>query len=426
MSHFVDTQYAMPGRGIVGDAPWGVVDGWRREKPEFWITKKLHSPVKVPEGVLSVPMIGQAIQVPIENQYDFMNLSSLKASYSIGKEVGRASLDVPAHSHGVLSLTPKTAVQAGDTLELRFESAAGMLIDEYRLPIGTKHQSNKPLSTSNSPIIVRDVSALAGEGLEIIGSDFSLLFDKAGGYLRRCVAHGIPTLLELPSLHVLPTETPLQSIPSRSTWNLKSLTWSRQGKDVHLTISGSYPGFGGSYTITITRSGEMTVHSSFTYSGTERKAREIGLSFSVPRQCDILSWVRNADWSVYPDDHIGRPIGTATAFAKHDESVPPKWPWSQDNSPMGSNDFRSTKRNIQFASISYASGIGASIWSNGNQNLRAMVDTDRIVINVSDWFGGTNVGWGEWTTNYGPGKTIHPGDKLESTIQLNLVESCKK
>ena len=54
-SHFIENQYRLPGRGLVGDAPWGVVDGWRRKKPEFWITKKLHSPVKLKEGPIALP-----------------------------------------------------------------------------------------------------------------------------------------------------------------------------------------------------------------------------------------------------------------------------------------------------------------------------------------------------------------------------------
>ena len=45
--HFLEEQYRVRGRGLVGDAPWGVVDGWRRPKPEFWHTKKLHSPVRI-------------------------------------------------------------------------------------------------------------------------------------------------------------------------------------------------------------------------------------------------------------------------------------------------------------------------------------------------------------------------------------------
>ena len=31
-SHFIENQYRLPDRGLVGDAPWGVVDGWRRKK----------------------------------------------------------------------------------------------------------------------------------------------------------------------------------------------------------------------------------------------------------------------------------------------------------------------------------------------------------------------------------------------------------
>ena len=56
--------------------------------------------------------------------------------------------------------------------------------------------------------------------------------------------------------------------------------------------------------------------SSLPYSGEEIRVREIGLRFSVPRDCEVLEWDRRAPWNVYPSDHIGRPRGTARAFVR--------------------------------------------------------------------------------------------------------------
>jgi len=78
-------------------------------------------------------------------------------------------------------------------------------------------------------------------------------------------------------------------------------------------------------------------------------AREVGLRFFVPKSAALLQWERRAESNVYPPDHIGRPLGSTRAHADHGSQLPPTWPWGQDNSPMGSNDFRSTKRNILWA-----------------------------------------------------------------------------
>jgi len=89
---------------------------------------------------------------------------------------------------------------------------------------------------------------------------------------------------------------------------------------------------------------------------------------------------------------------------------------------MGSNDFRSTKRHLNYGSIRYAGGAGITFLSDGQQALRAIVDSDRISVHLSDWYGGTNVGLGEWVQNYGRGKEIKTGDVLKSEVKLDLVK----
>ena len=59
---FVDSVYRMPGRGIVGDPPWGVIEGWRqRPRPEWFLCKKLFSPIRIAEEPLA-PVAERRVQ----------------------------------------------------------------------------------------------------------------------------------------------------------------------------------------------------------------------------------------------------------------------------------------------------------------------------------------------------------------------------
>jgi len=95
----------------------------------------------------------------------------------------------------------------------------------------------------------------------------------------------------------------------------------------------------------------------------------------------------------------------------------------QDDSPMGTNDFRSTKRNIDHAAITSSDGTGLYIESNGEQHLRASVESDRIAVFLNDWFGGTASQADEWVQNYGAGRVVKPHDRLQGVLRLRLLDS---
>ncbi len=420
-SHFIEGEYRLPHRGLVGDAPWGVVDGWRRPKPEFWITKKLHSPIKLKDAPVALPAPGQPITLTVENQYDFTDLAELTIAWQIGKQQGRAKAAVPSHATGELKIKPARPPCAGDVLALRFTDARDRLVDAYRLPFGEPHidaPSWRP--PQPAPLRISRENVLAGPATCVTGPDFALAFDEASGLLRRAVALGEPLLLELPALHVLPAATPFAPVPDRLSWRLRSFEIKPDAGNVRVRLQGAYDRFDGGYDVLITPGGQITVHSSFRYTGERFLAREVGLVLTVPKECDRLRWNRQAEWSVYPNDHIGRPAGAASAVAVHPAALPPTWNWAADNSPMGSNDFRSTKRHIRWAVLGYPGGPAVEVTSDGSQSARATVESDRIALHVNDWYGGTHVGLWEWTSNYGEGKPVATGDTIASTIRLQI------
>jgi beta-galactosidase len=422
-SHFIENQYRLPGRGLVGDAPWGVVDGWRRKKPEFWITKKLHSPVKLKEGSISLPASGEMIRLAAENQYDFTDLSELRVEWQIGKDRGLARASGPAHQVGQIEVELRQRPVAGQVLELKIHDRPGRVVDAYRFPFGHAHEDPPKLRRpAPAPLRILHENVLAGPGTRVAGNDFDLLFDDASGGLRRGVAFGQALLLEFPQIHLLPAAEPLRSLPGPMTWRLQKFEVQPVGANVRVWLQGAYEHLEGGYELIITSEGALTVQAAFKYSGEKLLVREAGLVLSVPRDCDYLRWQRRAEWSVYPDDHIGRPLGQTRAFSAHPDQLPPTWAWKLDNSPMGCNDFRSTKRHVCWASLAYPEGPGVWLESDGTQHVRAEVQSDRIALHINDWFGGTHSGLWEWTSNYGEGKTIAPGETIKSTVRLRLAQ----
>jgi beta-galactosidase len=413
--HPIDGIYHMPGRGIVGDAPWGLIDGWRRKKPEYWHIKMLMSPIHLQERNLSQWKSGDPVAFNVDNRYEFTNLSEINLEWSLGNEHGTLHPDIAPHTSGRITIPTQTA-SPGDILLLRFLDAQGHLIIPHRMRVGTvsapaDKNSNKPAGLH----YVREDYWLGGPLERFMGDNFEIAFDGGNGRIRRALVNRQSVLYESPKLHVLPIESTLNEFPIYETWRLtKPLEVRPAGENYEVIETGTYRDFAGELRYLISPDGGVRVSYDFTYTGTDARAREVGMQFGVPPWCDKLQWHRVGEWTVYPDDHIGRNDGVAMAHASGPQSVPPSQPFALDDTAIGTNDFRSTKRNFVFASLLDKDGYGIGIEAVGAQHLRASVQGDVIEVNVNDWFGGVAAtAWGEWWRNYGQGRELRPDDPNE-------------
>jgi hypothetical protein len=415
-SHGVDRIYSKEGYGLVGDAPWGVIDGWRRKKPEFWHIKKLYSPIHVTTTKLNTPSAG-TFQIPVSNRYFFTNLSELAIQWRIGDKEGTVNADVAPQSSGVLEVPVPPSVASNAPLELRF-LRGDMLVDIESIQRGEAPAVVPPVSKA-SPLRRHDQDLLSGITPRIDGDDFALGLSGRRGLLQYFVANNAITLYDQPQVHVLASRSSLQ-FPDTSTWTLdRPIEISETNGGMSFLSQGHYSNLVGTYRTLVTPGGEVTISCDFSYAGPDILAKEIGFQFDVPLALDHLSWQRKGEWSWYPEDHIGALHGDVKAHSGRPAFTVPTWPFGEDDSPMGSNMYRSTKRNILSATVTNAAGQGWAIQSDGTQHLRASVGTDRISVYVSDFYGGSTADMGEYVENYGDGNMLHSGDRIHSTLHLS-------
>lgn len=370
----MDDTFQLPDGRSVGYGTWGPLDGWRRAKPEAWHVRKTYSPVRIDESHHNVP-VGVPVELPVLNQANFSNLREFDIQWSIGDEHGRIEADVPPHTKGTLRITPQRAPGAGAVLKIEVRDPRGFVADEYAFAFGTgEENSANPAgnaartrwNASIQDLVSRDTGLLAGD---VSGPALMVLPLNNGGGKQMNGKYFYP--------------------PDNRT----AANWKVAAVDVKpdaVTVSGEYAEAKGTITYTMTGNGELKVSYRFTMKQ-DVNPRQVGLVFDAPRDWDTVTWRRNAPYTVYPADHIGRPAGTAKAFGKKglyeaaNLREPPTWPWSEDATEGGTHDFRSTKEQILSYRLTDGSGRGIEVVADGQQHARAWVDGDKVRFLVADY-----------------------------------------
>ena len=389
-----------------GYGPWGVLDGFRRKKPEYWHMKMAYSPIVVQ----SKHFIGNEknTSVVIENRYNQSNMTNVEFHWSDKVNKGVVHINIEPGKQGILTIP---SYIKDDTLNLVAVDKRGFNIASWSLPRNYSSHYVLPTLSNGKKVQLQEDKI----SYRIKSNNLVYVFSKKNGYLKDVLRDGervfvgsmhgylVPLQKENETINFVPVDgdkgTAKFVTDSMKNWIMDDMFVEKTDYGFNITVRGSYDKVTVEYIYKIDGNNRLRVD--YTYninklSKQQQLLRQYGVGFDLPGTFTNLKWKRKGIWTTYPKDHIGRNEGVARAFYPAtlvnylSKREIPKHSYSEDGNKYGSNDFRSTKHNIINASLFTDEGRSITVESNGCQHIRSWVNGDKISFIVAPYSNGGN------------------------------------
>jgi beta-galactosidase/beta-glucuronidase len=350
----------------------GLVDAFRNPRPALYSVKMAYSPVQID---YAKPVIaGDVVTLGAANFYSFTNFSELKLTchlLSNGEEKDNtyAHVDLAPMSRGNIKLELKSAAaKTADVLRLDFDWPDGRNVITYDIRLKPE-QETAPAHSSD----------LAGINFPHL--NFTT-FDMGPGNTGWRIPYRHPGTL----MHITATTAKGDGKLKDADLYATSLAEVKSvDADISMDVVTGQPDAGKKF-LKKKLIDEAETHNvghvhvevndgHFAYQLTWKDAKtanvqELGWAFAMAKSCDHFSWHRQAYWSYYPPDQIGRAAGAATP-----DSV------DQQMSKMtrvDGFDFDSTKYHCDWASLGGTDGHGIVVICapDDRQQCRGQIDKD--------------------------------------------------
>ena len=390
----IDEVFVLEGEEV-GYGAWGIIDGWRRKKPEWWHTRMIHSSVWIPQK--TAKFSSGTAEFSVENRTHFTQLDALQLSVRVnGEELTETPPAIAPGESGTVRIQLPNTAKEGDLMVLDFVNSQGKPIATWGLHLN-KEPEPLPLFTADSGAPAIDETA-DGWSIETKGQTYTI--DRESGRLSGGPFRDRPrphfTQKEFKNWFVPQAPAYLQ-LPDPDSNRIESVTVEARDEIALITILEDYGEFSGRIEIEIDKEDTFVLRSDYTYTGEKaRTIRELGIRLSLQEGYETVDWSRRGYWNVYPEGHLGRLEGSAKAKNPETEQLAmskkfhiaieqPTEDWTQDPSDFGTRDFRASKLNFDEASIR---SEGTSIHFRGafERHIRPALSPDGVdvFINMND------------------------------------------
>ena len=381
----IDEEFYLPDGKTAGYGVWGFLDVWRRPKSLWWDAKCMYSPVWIPTRRVEWQPGQEIVRIPIENRHAFTDLGELRIRWELGGERGRCRLHAGPQTQTTLDIRVPDSTKAGSLLVIRFFDAKARLIAAHGITLGDKPVPVTPLPEAGCP-----KWEMSEESIRVEGRAFRMAIDRSSA----AVSGKAIRLQHMPALFVTrleernvfnPGGAPYAEFPDAATRVIDRVQAEVRGNALAIVVKDRYSGFEGATELLIDREGQCTASYDYRYSGEAFSIGEQGLRFSMSEACTEIRWRRQSEWDVYPEDHIGRPEGHASACSPagmRPAGVRPLCPWHLDANEYGTRDFRAAKYNIYDAALTAPDASGLRVDADGSVDVRACLAEHGVLLHV--------------------------------------------
>ncbi|UJH92673.1 DUF4981 domain-containing protein [Antarcticibacterium sp. 1MA-6-2] len=396
----------------VGYGEWGIVDVWRRKKPEFWNTKKAYSPIRIMNTTIEGYKEGDSLKIPVYNRFDHTNLNEVTLAYTYnGVTKTLSPFDLPPHTRGEISL-PIAKWKADKKIAVEFYNNNEKLIDRYLL-------SQKPGKTARQINSEEKVEVNRADNvLNFITSNGIISLDATTGLITNIEKDGSNLAVSGPQM-VYKTKGKAISYSSNQinnyskNWNLNDINYALNNNEAVVTINGSYSSIIATFKIRIFYDGKIETTYSFENLPKEY-VREVGVKYILEDAITTLSWERNGYWSAYPENHLSALSGKTNLYPNtlNEYRQKPEKLWNEDtksfyyegtnkeNSSELTRIAKATKENVYKYSLGNDKNKLITVQGNGVLSCRLSKTNDHLELYLLNKLDYIDLSWGNYQRNF--------------------------
>ena len=409
----------------VGYGEWGIIDTWRRKKPEFWNTKKAYSPTKILVKEIFDFQPAKDLTIPVYNRFDHTNFNELKIEWIYENKTGTITdFDLEPHKKCLLKI-PASDWKKGKNIQIKFIGNDQSLIDEYKLQFGSR-QVELPVCLAGK--------IQANENKDLVtlqGKTFSAHINKNTGQIENVVVAKDTLIKSGPHLYLNVQDrfnwSTKKMVNLAKDWKLSDVFYEMKDGIAHIHSKGSYGKIAVTYHIQIDEFGTIIIDFNTKNVKTDKPIQDAGIYFNVGNQFQKLAWERDSFWTTYPDGHLGAPIGKTrlTNDLEMNYREFPNHAWEQDTKdlyyhgidvtlPM-TNVARALKENIYSYSLTTPGGKALTVSAKGDKACRLAKTDQGFLLHVNHQWDYTGLGWGNYM------KRIEPVGGYSDKVVLKIT-----
>jgi hypothetical protein len=410
---------------VTGYGPWGFIDVWRREKTEFWNTKKAYSPIRVLQTKFDAAETGSTLNIPVKNRFNHISLDLIRLKITInGKSFDQALPALKPHEEGSIkvAITDKNA-----PILLQFYDAQNNLIDQEEITW------NKAITLALAPTKLKWNVKKSDKIMTLESQGLVVKLDAVTGQLvtadikgDKIVTGGLRVIVNKPKQPDAFKET--TGIYS-GQYKVSSATINTTNKSqVEVTSAGmidDYP-----VKMKTTYQADGTIKIDYEVDNVPEYTWQLGLALPVANTANAIAWKRKGYWSTYPSDHLSANEGTAKRFSDIRETyrVQPSYDVAQGMSDYylkgsidpekanmkGTEIYRGTKEHILSMDV-MAGNKKIAVSSNGLQAAKMdILESGQQELLIMDKWDYWSLSWG----NFAGTKNTSKNAKGTAVIQL--------